>query len=234
MEPTNQHEQTEPFIHETEQARCDTERPATASMAETTTNQKPIDDSKAGEPVYTSQWLRDNTEIHGWLAFIIYWYFPIGALLSILVPICIDGFDVITFLGTLLFMSPSVVTVCLFHLRRPNAVFYACLSLRITCLSYITCIVFGLFPLLESIIRLVTGIAFLLYFGLSEQVKDVIPLPFRKVSKLDRIVYWGILTLLAILYSLIALDYSIVHWGILIVCFLCLMPPKWGTKGHRS
>ena len=232
MEPADQHEQPKPSNPKTEQERYDTERSVVAPESEITTKQNPMDmdDSKAGEPVYTSQWLRENTRIHGWLKFILYWYLPFNILCAVIlfiIKISSGSYHGAMFLVPLLFatcfnISLSIVPICLFQLRKPNAVFYACLYPLLECVISFENTLYGLSPLLNSILSLLTNIALLLYFGLSKQVKNVIPLSLRKISKLDRIVGWVLFTLFAIMQiiSIIAKQNLYVSFIVLLAYFL--------------
>lgn len=244
MEPTDHLEQTEPSIHKTEQESCETECSVLAPESEITTKQNPMDDSKAGEPVYTSQWLRENTRIHGWLKFILYWYFPLGLLSAIFHALIevLSGSRGLPLVSSLFGYCTSIILlfipICLFRLRKPNAVFYAFLYLLYDCLQITVAIALGLLPLLASIPSFAINIALLFYFELSKQVRNVIPLSFRKTSKLDRIVYRVLLTFFAIcslvfLYGItIPVDLFTFVTGLLFSFFLfgflllSLYPPK--------
>lgn len=81
---------------------------------------------------YTSEWLRENTKIHGWLTFYLF-AIGLGGIISAVVPIA--TFDLANYAGNIWLGSVDIlIGVCLlaiaiytifaFCRRRPNAVFY--------------------------------------------------------------------------------------------------------------
>ena len=85
-----------------------------------------------GEPKYTREWLKSNTEIHGWLSFF-FFAIILGGIISAIYPIAtynaadygyngwLGAVDVFTGLSML---GIAVYTVYAFTHRKPNAVFY--------------------------------------------------------------------------------------------------------------
>lgn len=164
-----------------------------------TSSENPDASGDAGEPVYTSEWLKANTKIGGWLSLFL-WIVLLGGLFSAVYNIVTyDAADYanIVWLGAvdvfsgLSSLGVAIYTVYAFRERRPNAIFYARFYL-------IMIIVFNLLGLLgetdetgigtsRNHIRMVTNvIIWLSFLHRSKQVQLVLPKSFRKVSGLDK------------------------------------------------
>lgn len=169
----------------------------TEDYTETTENSLPLDEN--GDEAYTSEWLKENTSISGWLSFFLV-VLGIGGVLSALSIFTMKPIDYAynTFLMfvdvfTMLFMlALAIYTIYAFNTRRPNAIFYARFYV-------IMVFVTGLLSLLggvddsnsfkEGIRGIVWGVVWFVYLGNSKQVQRIIPPSFRKVSVVD----WGVL-----------------------------------------
>lgn len=158
-----------------------------------------------GEPKYTSDWLKGNTEIHGWLLFF-FFAILLGGFISAIYPIVtynvadygysgwLGAVDV--FIGLSLF-GIAIYTVYAFTYRKPNAVFYGRFYVILVSVTKIISLVGGVeenglqntTPVVRGV---VWGIVWFLYLLFSNQVQRVIPKSFRKVSGFD----WGILIVL--------------------------------------
>jgi len=159
-------------------------------------------DEENSDFVYTSEWLKAYTDIHGWLTFFLF-ALALGGLVSAgysifsinLADYAGNVFLLITdLLPGISLLGIALYTIYAFVNRKPNAVFwgrvYVLAVLVTNCLS----ICFGEFEAtgLNTIQRaaqsIVWSIVWFLYLAFSKQVKEIIPKPFRKVTKLD----WGI------------------------------------------
>lgn len=154
------------------------------------------------EPKYTSEWLKSNTEIHGWLSFF-FFAIILGGLISAIYPIAtynaadygyngwlgtVDVFTGLSMLGI------AVYTVYAFTHRKPNAVFYGRFYVILVFVTNIITLIGGVeengLQNTTQVVRgIVWGIVWFLYLLFSDQVQEVIPKSFRKVSGID----WGVL-----------------------------------------
>lgn len=155
-----------------------------------------------GEPKYTSEWLKSNTEIHGWLSFF-FFAIILGGIISAIYPIAtynaadygyngwLGAVDVLTGLSML---GIAVYTVYTFTHRKPNAVFYGRFYVILVFVTNIISLIGGVdengLQNTTQVVRgIVWGIVWFLYLLFSDQVQEVIPKSFRKVSGID----WGVL-----------------------------------------
>ena len=147
----------------------------------------------------TSEWLKENTEIHGWLSF---FFFAIiaGGLFSAIYPIatynasdyagnfCLGAVDIVT---GLLLLAVAGFTVYSFVNRKPNAVFWGKVYVALVFLTNIFVLIGGAtedtgFQSTTHVVRgVVWGVIWFLYLSFSEQVQEVIPQSFRKISSTD-------------------------------------------------
>jgi len=155
----------------------------------------------------TSEWLKENTQIHGWLSFFFFAIFT-GGLISCILPIAtfkkedyfgsyiLGSVDLV--MGVLL-LGIAVFTIYSFHQRKPNAIFWARTYIIIVIITNLIGLFSGEtsetgFQSTPYLIRAVIfGIIWLLYLAFSNQVKEVIPKSFRKVSKTDKSILAGII-----------------------------------------
>lgn len=151
--------------------------------------------------VYTSEWLKNNTTIHGWL-FVYFFSIGIGGLISALYPIItfkasdyggiiwLGATDIL--MGVELF-AIAIYTIYAFCQRKPNAVFYGQLYVILIFVINILLVIeggdSGFGGIKQAIRGIVWGLIWFFFLLFSEQVQKVIPKSFRKVSKMD----WGIL-----------------------------------------
>ena len=147
----------------------------------------------------TSEWLKENTEIHGWLSF---FFFAIiaGGLFSAIYPIatfnasdyagnfCLGAVDIVT---GLLLLAVAGFTVYSFVNRKPNAVFWGKVYVALVFLTNIFVLIGGAtedtgFQSTTHVVRgVIWGVIWFLYLSFSEQVQEVIPQSFRKISSTD-------------------------------------------------
>lgn len=153
--------------------------------------------------VYTSEWLKSNTQIKGWLIFFLS-VISIGGVGSAINAftnydaadyggnIWISAVDV--FIGVSL-LAVAIYTVYAFVKRKPNALFYGRLYVFLVFTTNIISAIGGdlEFATLKTAIRgVVWSIIWFFYLLLSNQVQRIIPKSFRKVKTSD----WGFLTVL--------------------------------------
>lgn len=151
---------------------------------------------------FTSEWLKENTEIRGWLGFF-FFAIAIGGLISAVYPIAtfniadyagnlwLGAIDVISGINLL---AVAIYTIYAFCKRKPNAVFYGKLYVMIVFVTNVISAIGGVNEAaggIQNPIRgIVWGILWFLYLLFSNQVREVIPISFRKIRKID----WAILS----------------------------------------
>lgn len=147
----------------------------------------------------TSEWLKANTEIHGWL-FFFFFAIILGGLFSAIYPIatfnasdyagnfCLGAVDIV--IGLLL-LAVAGFTVYSFVNRKPNAVFWGRVYVALVFLTNIFVLIGGAtedtgFQSTTHVIRgVIWGIIWFLYLSFSDQVQEVIPQSFRKITSMD-------------------------------------------------
>ena len=157
----------------------------------------------------TSEWLKANTEIHGWLSFF-FFAIIVGGLFSAIYPIatfksedyagnfCLGSVDIIT--GIIL-LAVSCYTVFAFVTRKPNAVFWGKVYVVLVFLTNLFVLIgggteeTGLQSATQVGRSVIWGVIWFLYLTFSEQVKEIIPKSFRKISGVN----WGVLAGIVIL-----------------------------------
>lgn len=160
-----------------------------------------VEDDKPSIPlVYTSEWLKSNTEMEGWLLLFFVFIFLEG-LLS--VANSFKNYDNADYGESVwfgvgdIFISISLFAIALYTIyafiqRKSNALFYG----RLYCLLVlIGNIIVAIGGDLEAKGIIIWSIVWFLYLLLSDQVERVIPKSFRKVEKYD----WIILAVLIII-----------------------------------
>ena len=170
-----------------------------SSNNEENANNKEPDQTERQTVELTSEWLKSNTEIHGWLSF---FFFAIiaGGLFSAIYPIatfnasdyadnfCLGAVDVVT--GFLL-LAVAIFTVFLFVNRKPNAVFWGKVYVVLVLLTNTFVLIVGATEQsgYQSTVQVVKGILWgviwFLYLSFSDQVQEIIPKSFRKISSTD-------------------------------------------------
>ncbi|MCD8296530.1 MAG: hypothetical protein LUC88_03050, partial [Prevotella sp.] len=176
------------------------------------------------EPQYTSEWLKKNVKIRGWLSFFIF-LMVLGGIISAIYPIAtfnpldyannfwLEATDIFTGLS---FLGIAIYSAYLFLNCKPNAVFYSRAYVVIVLLSNFLSLITGAVDELgyQSGVkvagRVIGGLIWLLYLNYSKQVKTVIPVSFRKVSKLDIGIIAGVIIMPFLLFSIgvIQLNYT--------------------------
>ena len=147
----------------------------------------------------TSEWLKANTEIHGWLSFF-FFAIILGGLFSAIYPIatfnasdyagnfCLGAVDIVT---GLLLLAVAGFTVYSFVKRKPNAVFWGKVYVVLVFLTNVFVLVSGAteekgFQSATQVGRsVVWGIIWFLYLSFSDQVQEIIPKSYRKISSSD-------------------------------------------------
>lgn len=150
---------------------------------------------------YTSEWLKENTNIHGWLSFFIF-AIALGGLISAFSSVAtynaedyagsiwLGSIDVFLGFGLL---AIAIYTIYAFCQRKPNAVFYGRLYVILVFVTNIISVIgsedAGFSELNQAVRGIIWGTVWFFYLLLSNQVQEIIPKSFRKVNKID----WGIL-----------------------------------------
>lgn len=167
-------------------------------VAEDSTTSQTVEGSSEGF-VYTSEYLKQNTEIHGWLSFFLFTVVA-GGLFSVAYPLFtfnLEEYDnnillalADPFFGLILFLL-ACYTFYAFVNRLPNAVFLAKMYVIAVFVSNLLVLIggeyeatgFGSAPkLVRSLIWSVIWFAFLLN---SKNVEEVCPKEYRKKKNLD-------------------------------------------------
>lgn len=163
-----------------------------------TNNIEPVQPESQSEEI-TSEWLKANTEIHGWLSFF-FFAIILGGLFSAIYPIAtfnasdyagnfyLGAVDIVT---GLLLLAVAGFTVYSFVNRKPNAVFWGKVYVVLVFLINVLVLIGGAtedtgFQSTTQVIRgVVWGIIWFLYLSFSDQVQEIIPKSFRKISSTD-------------------------------------------------
>lgn len=160
-------------------------------------NSSGLEADESGEPIFTSEWLKENTNIHGWLSFF-FFAIAIGGVISAIYPIAtfnaadyagnmwLGAIDILLGIGML---AIALYTIYAFIHRKPNAVFYGRLYVVLVFVTNIILLIAnpdaGLGGVKQTFRGIIWGIIWFLYLFYSEQVQEVIPKSFRRVSKFD-------------------------------------------------
>ena len=147
----------------------------------------------------TSEWLKANTEIHGWLSFF-FFAIIVGGLISAIYPIatfnaadyagnfCLGAVDIVT---GLLLLAVAGFTVYSFANRKPNAVFWGKIYVALVFLTNLFVLIggateeTGLQSASQVVRSVIWGVIWFLYLTFSDQVQEIIPKSFRKISSTD-------------------------------------------------
>ena len=156
-----------------------------------------VDNSQPSE--ITSEWLKANTEIHGWLSFF-FFAIIVGGLVSAIYPIvtfnaadyagnfCLGAVDIVT---GLILLAVAGFSVYSFTNRKPNAVFWGKIYVALVFLTNLFLLMGGateengLQSATQVVRGIIWGIIWFLYLTFSDQVQEVIPKSFRKISSTD-------------------------------------------------
>lgn len=187
-------------------------------MNETSKENQAIDDKtiatetqneKESQPEITSEWLNANTKIHGWLSFFLF-AIVTGGLISAIIPIatfnasdyggvfCLAACDIVT---GLLFPVIAGYTMYAFLFRKPNAVFWGKVYVAFIVLTNLFVLITGatdekgITSTTQVIRSTAWGFVWFLYLTLSEQVEEIIPKSFRKITSKD----WTLLAIAILL-----------------------------------
>lgn len=162
---------------------------------------------------YSSEWLKANTSIHGWLTLFLF-AIVASSVVSLgfgIVNVCTVYYENVYFkltdlVNCISVLAISIYTVFLFMKRKRNALFYARLYVLIVILSNFVEIVTARHDALSQVIMtdmrsIVWSCIWLGYLIFSDQVSDIIPIEFRKVYKRD----WGILAVIILIPTLLTI-----------------------------
>ena len=154
-------------------------------------NDSGLEADEFGEPIYTSEWLKENTNIHGWLSFF-FFAIAVGGIISAVYPIAtfnaadyagnmwLGAIDILLGIGML---AIAIYTIYAFTQRKPNAVFYGRLYVVLVFVTNIISLIgnpdVGLGGVKQTFKGIIWGIIWFLYLLYSEQVQEVIPKSFR-------------------------------------------------------
>jgi len=158
-----------------------------------------LPDENSEDFVYTSEYLKENTIIHGWLSFFLF-ILSLGGLISGLYPIA--TFDVAEYDGNyylawgdvafgLLLLAVATLTVYSFFQRKPDAVFLGKTYQVAVFVSSLLNLFIGGYSdngvgSMPQLIRsLVWSVIWFCYLSYSSQVNEVIPKPYRKINSKD-------------------------------------------------
>lgn len=143
----------------------------------------------------TSMWLKENTFVSGWTNLLLFLNFIIAyRYLQGCFYITPSSEDPVDHWGDLLdlFIGIEILLINIYivyavNYRKPNAVFWAT---RFAAYMLI-CNTLLLFADIDIfiIICIVINIATLLYFKKSANIREIIPMEFRKVSKWDKVIF---------------------------------------------
>lgn len=151
------------------------------------------------EFIYTSEYLKENTTIRGWLSFFLFTVI-VGGLISV-------GYPLLTFnlteydnnlilaladplLGLILFLLACYVFYS-FIKRKPNAVFLARMYVIAVLVSNLLSLLLGEYEQvgMGSVVQLVRSLIWsciwLIFLSQSSNVEEVIPEEYRRVKRLD-------------------------------------------------
>ena len=149
--------------------------------------------------VYTSEYLKENTSIHGWLSFFLF-ILTLGGLISGLYPIAtfnVSEYDGNYYLAWgdvafgILLLAVATLTVYSFIQRKPDAVFlgktyqvavFASSLLNLLLGGYSADGVGSMPQLIRS---LVWSVIWFCYLTFSNQVNEVIPKSYRRINSKD-------------------------------------------------
>ena len=156
---------------------------------------------------YTSKWLKENTNIHGWLSFFIF-AIALGGLISAFSSVAtynaedyagsiwLGSIDVFLGFGLL---AIAIYTIYAFCQRKPNAVFYGRLYVILVFVTNIISVIgsedAGFSELNQAVRGIIWGTVWFFYLLLSNQVQEIIPKSFRKVKTAD----WSILAVFIVI-----------------------------------
>lgn len=173
-------------------------------------DQAPLGDSNntttSSVYTYTSEWLKSNTQIKGWLTFFLLAIF-VGGLVSAVSSF--TNFDVADYRGNIwlgavdIFIGVSLFAIAIYTIyafiqRKPNALFYGRLYVFLVFVTNIISAIGGNieFGTAKEVIRgVIWSIIWFFYLLLSNQVQKIIPKSFRKVKTAD----WSILAVFIVI-----------------------------------
>lgn len=186
-----------------------TEKEQISSANETTPNTEcnTSTTSQTDEKVYTSEWLKEHTDINGWLTFMLF-SVMVGGVLSVILSFINynsgDSFN--AFIG-LVDVAMGFVLFCIggytlytFLKRKPNAVFWGCSYMILALVTNLIFLSTSAEDATHQQIKMagrstVWSVIWIIYLFRSKKVKEVIPPSFRRITSFD----WSALALLILL-----------------------------------
>lgn len=151
------------------------------------------------EFVYTNEYLKENSEIRGWLSFFLFTVF-LGGLFSALYPIFTfdpSEYDGSSFLALadvglgVMMLGLACYTIYSFIKRQPNAVFLAKMYVVVVFVSNLLLLIegdfsdYGLGSLPKILRSLLWSIIWFVYLLYSKVVEEVVPKEYRKLKNTD-------------------------------------------------
>lgn len=161
------------------------------------------------EQIYTSEWLKENTSIHGWLSFFLF-ALGVGGVISAFASlftiksedyannfflICTDVLPGICMLAV------ATYTIYAFNTRKPNAVFYGKFYVVLVLVTNLLSLMIGDFDehglntLRQAVKGVFWSIIWFIYLENSDQVQEIIPPSFRKTTRRD---WWIVASILLV------------------------------------
>ena len=165
----------------------------------------------SSEQVYSAGMLKETTRIHGWLSFFLFTLFA-GGLMSAIYPIVTynsqdyDGSFMLAMtdiLIGLMMLGLAGLSLHAFYQRRSDAVFLAKMYLVYVFAVNLFSLMNGLGDEIPSGIgsntrlarSLIGGIVWFIYLTFSRQVKEVIPIRYRRTHSIDWYILVGIIVI---------------------------------------
>lgn len=203
--PRNIENSTSSIHEESNPVSLDTKETSPFGDEEIKANSLPTDEY--GGQINTSEWLKENTSIHGWLSFFLF-ALAVGGVISAFASlftikpedyannfflICTDVLPGICMLAV------AIYTIYAFNARKPNAVFFGKFYVVLVLVTNLLSLIIGDFDehglntLRQAVKGVFWSIIWFLYLINSEQVQEIIPPSFRKVSRRDWWIVAGIL-----------------------------------------
>ncbi len=153
-----------------------------------------------GDYIYTSEWLRRNTSLWGWLTLFLVaiGFGGIASALQTVISFNLDDYGGSMMLASVdiivgfVLLAISIYTIYAFLMRKRDAVYYA---KTYVVMAFVTNVITLFTGEVSSLRGIVWGIVWFIYLLNSNQVETVIPPSFRKVSKTD----WAVLASIVVI-----------------------------------
>ncbi|MBP5513387.1 MAG: hypothetical protein J6Y04_01210 [Bacteroidaceae bacterium] len=156
----------------------------------------------------TSEYLRQNTGIHGWLSFFLFTITIGGLFCAIIQFVHFDMHELILSVGDVIYgviiFVLSIYILYAFSYRKPNAVFLGKAYIITVFIVNLLTAIGGTDDKIHPYGSLIWGPIWFLYLQYSEQVKEVIPKTFRKIGKRDYLLV-GSLIVIPLLFIIVSI-----------------------------